>query len=163
LERLQASGEAEALRRRHARFFVALAERAEAALRGPEQIAWVARLEQDHDNLRAALRWLADGADAERGLRLAGAPGRGFGGGGPWRFWEVHGHLSEGRRWLEGALARAEGAAPPVRAKALHGAGNLAREQGDYGRAAALLREGLALRRGLGDPAGIAATLNKLG
>src|SRR5206468_7480337 len=101
-----------------------------------------AQLAQEHDNLRAALQWLADGADAEPGLRLAGAL---------WRFWDTRSHLREGRRWLEGALARAGGASPQVRAKALNAAGNLAHEQGDYGRAATLLQESLGLCRSLGD------------
>ena len=153
-ERLAASGEDGAVRRRHAACYLALAEAAEPQLTRAEQGAWLARLAQEHDNLRAALRWLAASADAEQEVRLAGAL---------CRFWDVRGHLSEGRRWLDGALARPEGAAPPVRAKALHGAGNLARGQGDYARAAALHEQSLALYRQVGDQVGVAGSLHDLG
>jgi predicted ATPase len=157
-ERLTASGEAEALRRRHAAYFLALAESAEPALLGPDQAVWLARLESEHDNARAVLRWAVESAEFEHGLRLAGAL---------WRFWQVRGHLSEGVRWLETLLARDEAGgrrvAAPVRARALKGAGVLAYRQGDYGQAATWLEESLALQRDLGNPEGIAAALNNLG
>src|SRR5581483_9367841 len=153
--------EAELLQRRHATFFLELAEQAEPALAGPEQPAWLARLELEHDNLRGALRWTLESRDPEAGelgLRLATAL---------WRFWEICGHASEGRRWLEQALARAPAArhqeSVRLRAKALTAAGNLARDQDDYERAAALHEESLALWRELDDQQGIAMSLNNLG
>jgi predicted ATPase len=153
-ERLEASGEAEEVRRRHAEYFVALAEAAAPELTGPQQGAWLQRLEAEHDNLRAALAWSRQQAAWEVGLRLGGAL---------WRFWFMHGHLSEGRRWLEAVLG-GRGAAPaPARATALNGAGMLAYHQGDYGRATALYEEALALKRELGDKGGIAVLLNNLG
>jgi len=157
LERLTASGEGETTRRGHAAYYVALAEEAAPALRGPEQAVWLARLEAEHDNLRAALRWsLCEGGARLPGVRLAGAL---------WRFWVMHGHLSEGRRWLEAALDTGD-AAPAVpdslRAHILNAAGNLAYLQDDYGRAVALFEESLVLRRTLGDKQGVANALMAL-
>ena len=153
-QRLAASGRARAVRDRHLVHFLALAEEAEPALKGADQATWLERLEAEHDNLRAALGWAREAGAAEAGLRLAGAL---------WRFWLMRGHFHEGRAWLEGALASAEGAAPNARAEALQGAGVLAAEQGDYGRAAALFTGSLALRREMGDRRGSARTLSNLG
>ena len=97
---------------------------------GPEQVAVLDRLEGEHDNLRAALRWARERGAAEEGLRLAGAL---------WRFWLTRGYLGEGRGWLEGALAAGCGDQPRLAPVALAEAGNLAHWQGDFGRAAALL------------------------
>ena len=74
-EKLEESGEGEEVRRRHAAFFLALAEEAEPRLRGPEDREWLERLEREHDNLRAALSWALERGEAELGLRLAGALG----------------------------------------------------------------------------------------
>jgi predicted ATPase/transcriptional regulator with XRE-family HTH domain len=153
-QRLATSGRAGAVHDRHLAHFLALAEEAEPALKGADQAAWIERLEAEHDNLRAALGWAREVGAAEMGLRLAGAL---------WRFWLMRGHFHEGRAWLEGALAGAEGAAPNARAEALQGAGVLAAEQGDYGRAAALFTGSLALRRELGDRRGSARMLSNLG
>ena len=156
-ERMAEQGDAEALRHRHAMFFLALAEQAEPELRGPAQAAWLRRLEVEHDNLRAALRWTVDAEEAELGLRLAGAV---------WRFWWIRGHFGEGRRWFDGLQAVVErGAAvrAATRANALSGAGTLARDQGDYRQGAALLEASLALFRDLGDREGIASSLHNLG
>jgi predicted ATPase/DNA-binding SARP family transcriptional activator len=156
--RLVERGEADQVRRRHAEYFLALAEQAEQALAGPEQVEWLMRLEQEHDNLRAALHWASEHDAGGLGLRLAMAL---------WRFWEIHGHLREGRAWLERMLDRAGAAQQPpdarLWAKALSRAGNLARDQDDYARAAALHRESLALWRKLGDKQGMATALNNLG
>jgi len=150
LEYLRADGEEADTRRRHAAYYLTLAEASVLALRGSERGVWLARLEREHDNLRAALRWARESAGdpAERGgeveLRLAGAL---------WRFWYVRGHLSEGRRWLEGLLAEGEGTEGSVgrsaaRAPALRGAGVLALYQGDDARARVLLEESLAQAAG---------------
>jgi non-specific serine/threonine protein kinase len=150
-ERLAAGTEAPAAHDRHLAHFLALAERAEPALRGPDAPAWIDRLEAEHDNLRAALAWAlragAEGPGAPRaapGLRLAGAL---------WFFWFLRAHREEGRDWLERLLARAAGAPvpPAVRAKALLGAGFLG---GAPGQRQARLAEAVALYRQAGDPRG---------
>ncbi len=153
MERLIASGEAEWLRRWHAQYYLALAERAEPELRGPQQLIWLDRLEAEHDNLRAALGWLLDVGEAAAGLRLAGSL---------WRFWHGRGYLSEGRVWLEGVLARAS-EQTPARAQALYGAGMLALYQSDLARAAQLYEESLVVCRELGDRTGIARALERIG
>jgi non-specific serine/threonine protein kinase len=154
LEQLAAGGETVGTRRRHAGYFLALAEQAELAFESAGQGKWLTKLEQEHDNLRAALTWgLTESAATELGLRLAGTLSY---------FWFLHGHYSEGRRWLQEALARSRGASALARANALFGAGHLARWQDDYRGAEPLLEQALALYRVLGDDRGIARTLLSL-
>jgi predicted ATPase/DNA-binding NarL/FixJ family response regulator len=136
-ERLEESEEAEAIQRRHAEFFLALAEEAEPEVEGPQQAAWLERLEAEHDNLRAALSWsLERGEEAELGLRVAGALGQ---------FWYLRGYLGEGRRWLEEALAKSSPASTAARANALHRLSFLAYLQGDLDRAQEASEESLKL------------------
>ncbi|MFN8678177.1 MAG: tetratricopeptide repeat protein [Thermomicrobiales bacterium] len=144
-ECLAESGEEDHVRRTHASHFLALAERAEPQLTGPEQTAWLDRLELEHDNLRAALAWAVP-HDPGMALRLAGAL---------WRFWYVRGYLREGHDWAEAALAQ-PGGSLTQRAAAYYTAGDLAQEQGDYDEAAPRLAAGLAAARQAQDP-GIAA------
>jgi non-specific serine/threonine protein kinase len=136
-ERLENSGEGPEVRRRHAGFFVALAEGLEPAMWGAEEAAWLGRLEAEHDNLRAALSWAIE-RDAGVALRLAGAL--------RW-FWYWRGNYGEGRGWLDAALAKGGGASAAALAKALHGSGWLAHDQGDMGRAEAAAQEGVELSR----------------
>src|SRR5215213_1359432 len=136
-ERLEESEEAEAIQRRHAEFFLALAEEAEPEVEGPQQAAWLERLEAEHDNLRAALSWsLERGEEAELGLRVAGALGQ---------FWYLRGYLGEGRRWLEEALTKSSPASTAARANALHRLSFLAYLQGHLDRAQEASEEGLKL------------------
>ena len=154
-EHLRASGEADALKDAHARYYVDLAERALPALLGPDQRIWQQRLQQEEENLRAALGWTVAQWDGTLGLRLAGAL---------WRYWYQRGALSEGRHWLERALeAEHPAGVTPARALALHGAGWLAFGQGDYPRAKAYHHAALEMSRALGDAQGIAQALNNLG
>src|SRR5438067_8566367 len=95
LERLSALGEVHETRRRHLVHFVALAEEAEPKLADRDQIEWFARLEDEHDNLRAALDCALESGDASSALRLVV---------GIRRFWQIHGYLAEGRHSLESAL-----------------------------------------------------------
>jgi non-specific serine/threonine protein kinase len=161
LERLAAAGEAEEIRGRHARYYLALAEEAEPQLTGAGQAAWLARLEREHDDLRAALRWCsAEEGDVQAGLRLAAAL---------WQFWYRRGYLSEGRRWLEATLhrsaqhARGEAVQDRVFVRAHIGAGHLAGQQADYERATVLFQTALARARELGDAQGMAEALHNLG
>jgi excisionase family DNA binding protein len=152
LEQLQATGELGSARDRHAAYFLAFAEGAEPGLRGRGQIAQIAGLEAEHDNLRAALSWfLAAPGHAGEALRMTGAL--------HW-FWYLRGHFSEGRHWLEGALATSAGKPSPARAKALVGAGLLAARQDDYATARDRLREGIGIGRDLGDLASLAYALH---
>jgi len=152
-ERLEESAEAEAVRRRHAAYFLALAEEAEPELKGVAQEEWLERLEAKHDNFRVALSWALDRGEAELGLRLSAALVE---------FWHLHVHHSEARRWLEDALAK-DGGSPSARMKALERAAFLAWEAGDYDRAVALGEEGLALARRFGNDAVAASVLHTLG
>jgi len=161
LEALSASGEMERTRQAHAIYYLALTEQAELELGGPQQAAWLDRLEREHDNLRAALQWsleLAEdekaGQRSETALRLGGAL---------YMFWWTHGHWSEGRTFLERALTTSEEVPAPIQAKALYAAASLSFIQSHYERAEALTSESLALYRELGDQRGTALSLRVLG
>ncbi len=156
LEQLEASGETAATRERHAAYFLAATERLAPSLAGAAPTAALARLEAEHDNLRAALAALVDAGDGERALRLAGSLG--------W-FWYLHGHVGEGRGWLERALRLAgdDRPADPVCAHALRVSGWLALEQGDGAEAGRHLSASLARFRAAGDETGVAQALLTLG
>jgi len=135
-EKLGKSAEAEQIRRTHAEYFLTLAEEAHPELRGPDQLQWLERLEAEHDNMRAALTWALERKEVEVALRLGGALS--------W-FWLIRGYHSEGRRWLEEALALDRRGSPESRAMALAGVGALAEEQGGLDRAKQACEEGLEL------------------
>ncbi|HET7677442.1 MAG TPA: tetratricopeptide repeat protein [Candidatus Limnocylindrales bacterium] len=155
-DRLLEAGEAAATQRRHRDWYLALADTAAPNFfRGPESAVWLDRLEAEHDNLRAALQWSEDEpGEGVGGLRLAASL---------WRFWEIRGHLVEGRSWLERLLRAAAGdAAPQLRADALTGAGVLAAMQADHDAAVAFHEQVLELRRESNDPNAIAYAINNL-
>jgi predicted ATPase/Tfp pilus assembly protein PilF len=155
LDRLREEDASASWQARHLDCFLALAEEAEPHLTAGTQRVWLDRLDAEHDNIRAALAWSATAnGEASQGLRLAAAL---------WWFWEVRGYISEGRNWLSSLLnatARADPSA--TRAKALNGAGILARDQGEYGVSQALHEQSLAIFREVGDRRGVAASLNNL-
>jgi predicted ATPase/DNA-binding SARP family transcriptional activator len=158
-ERLAALGLGRAAGERHAAHYCALVESIEPQLKGPEQGALLARLEREHDNLRAALAWALADAELALALRLCA---------GLWWFWFVRGHLGEGRRWIAAALALDAAQGRPqqharFRLASLNGGGVLAHDQGDYDQATALLEAGLELARSLEHERGIGAALNNLG
>jgi tetratricopeptide (TPR) repeat protein len=156
LEQLEASGEAETVGRCHAEFYLSLAEGAQASLERAEQIQWMDRMEQEHDNLRAALEWskVVEGA-GELCLRLAGTLGY---------FWEVRGHFREGRERLSAILAMdIAQEQTPARTKLLARAAELAYRQSDYAATVAFAEECLEICRELGDQQGMASALIKLG
>jgi predicted ATPase/class 3 adenylate cyclase len=142
---LEETGDAGRARRRHASFFLAMAEVAEPELTGRDQ-GWPDRLEREHDNIRAALRWSIDTGEADTGLRMAGAL---------WRFWLVRDHLVEGRAWAEELLALPAAAArTAARAKALSALGSLAYWLRDTESVRGPYEESLAISRELGDRRG---------
>jgi predicted ATPase/DNA-binding SARP family transcriptional activator len=153
-ERLEESGEADFRRRRHADHFLGLAEEAEPELKGENAAAWLVRLDAELDNFRAALAWAGAAGAVEVELRLASALEV---------QWRLRGHLSEGRRSLEGALSRSGEAPAAVRAKALNTAAIFVHRQGEHGLAKGFLEEALALYRELGDDREIARMLSNLG
>jgi predicted ATPase/DNA-binding SARP family transcriptional activator len=150
--RLGASPEAKAVSQRHIAYFQALAVQAEPHLRGSPG-EWLGRLEIEHDNLRAALDRLEAAGESRRALELAGSL---------WRFWYLRGHLAEGRRRLEQALA-ADEAQTAARGKALIGSAVMAVNAGDVDAAVARSMEGLALHDRLDDAWGRAYSRFMLG
>jgi predicted ATPase/DNA-binding CsgD family transcriptional regulator len=154
LERLEAAGQTDVLGERHASWYLALAESALSRYHGPEGAVVLDQLEAESDNLRVALAWTIARTNSELALRLAYAL---------WRYWWMHAHLSEGRSWLERALAVPESSANPLRSKVLAANGYFARIQGDYGQARTLADEGLALARAHGDRHGEVMSLDLLG
>lgn len=155
LEEVHTAGEAEAARRRHAALYLALAEQAAPALTGPEQQQWLDRLETEHDNLRAALRWSLDQSGDETALRMAGAL---------WQFWFARGYMGEGLRWLQNALAHSGINPPsiPIQANVASGAALLAAYLGHYQEAAQAATKSLTLCRQLQALPGTSAALNSL-
>ncbi|MCH7945560.1 MAG: tetratricopeptide repeat protein, partial [Armatimonadetes bacterium] len=155
-DRLAESGDALVVRDRHAVAFLEFAETASPHLTGPDQVVWLHRVETENDNIRTALAWMAADPDySESALRLCAAV---------WRFWASRGHLSEGRRWIDGALEDSGGTgALDVRAQVLNGAGNLAWLQADYGAAQARIDEALPILRNSGARKGLADALNLFG
>ncbi len=155
-DRMVDNGEIDSRRDRHLAHFNALAVGANTHLKGSDQQRWLEALETEHDNLRTALAWSSEQNRApESGLRMAVAM---------CRFWEVRGHLGEGRDWLRVMLALGPNMHPTaVRGDALNGAGALAHWQADYMSANRLCEESLVIRRKLGDQGGICGALNNLG
>ena len=152
-EQLHDHGELDDTGRRHADHFIALAESAAAGLSGPDAPEAAARLDAEHDNLRAALRSLCDRADAVAMLQLAGSL---------WPYWFQRGHLTEGRRWLRDALALpgADTADASQRLACLVGAARLAMDQADHDAAHTACAAAIALAHGGPDPRHLAAALN---
>jgi predicted ATPase/DNA-binding SARP family transcriptional activator len=155
LARLDERGEGTTLRRRHAEHFLELAQESKHQLEADaEQASALARIALEQDNLNAALGWFASAGEVEPELRLATALKS---------FWWVRGHLAEGRRWLEGALSRADDVSPALRAEALSTLALLAYRQGDFAVAKEAWEQSLALYRELGDTTGIGRSIGELG
>jgi predicted ATPase/DNA-binding CsgD family transcriptional regulator len=159
IEKLRDAGEEVMLHQRHFEWCLTLAECAEPELVGPQQVMWLERLDEEHENLRTALRWSVEDGNTGGGLRLGGAL---------YRFWETRGFVSEGHRWLIELLARSDAAPLSAsearsRARALQAAGRLAVNAGDYGDAQHLLDEAVATARAHDDRPGLAAGAFGLG
>lgn len=154
LEQLLGTDETEPQRRRHAEYCLRLADDAEARLRGAESDALVTRLNEEDDNLRAALTWAIE-KDGALAMRLASSLTY---------FWRIRSHLTEGRRWLARALdSTVQATAVSARTGALICASDLAYDQGDYAAMPALLGEALELARRTGDKRSEAIALMNLG
>ncbi|MEN9936102.1 MAG: hypothetical protein RLZZ387_2681 [Chloroflexota bacterium] len=156
LERLADAGALQSTRRRHAEHFTAVAEAAEPEGYGPDAAASFAALEDDYDNLRAALEWCCSAqGDTALALRLAAALRL---------FWLNSRPLAEGQWWLKRVLALPAGEElRPARARLLNAGGCIAFDYGDIERAEVLLRQAVELFRELGDARGCSETLNNLG
>lgn len=165
LECLASAAETEVTRQVHTLHFLALAEEAEHHLRSAQQGLWLARLEQEHENLRAALNWLLEHArmgegteegqrQAEQTLRLCVALEP---------FWYVRGYSREGLSFLDQALATHEAVGAAVKARALHAAAELAASLDDLERTEILCTESLTLFHNLADKAGMGDCLELLG
>lgn len=155
LTQLALSGEIDVVGPRHAEYYRALAEVAEPKLLGKESIAWLDQLDLEYGNLRAALTWFkAEPQCGAAGVGLAAAL---------CRFWELRGHFSEGRGWINSLLGRSVELPAEVRAKALEGAGVLALLQCDYEQAKAFHAESLALWNALNDQLSVARAHMHLG
>lgn len=163
-ERLESRGEAEAMHRAHALYYLALAEAMQPEVSAHTLRTWITVLEKEHDNLRAALSWAIRSREADTAARLSLAL---------WRFWAERLHVSEGRRWLEAVLALggpeggAGGAKPTLPARRwafLHlVTGMLSAGQGDYDRAVALYERSLTLYHNLDHRKGTSGPLRELG
>jgi predicted ATPase/class 3 adenylate cyclase len=151
IEQATERGRWEDLRRRHAEFFCEVAETAAGPIMGSAKRSWLDRLEQEHDNLRAALSWATDSGRADIALRMSAAL---------WRFWQMRGHLAEGVERVSAALALpGAGELPALRANALNAAAGLTYWQADTDRSREWYEEEIATRRALGDRAGLAEAL----
>jgi predicted ATPase/class 3 adenylate cyclase len=153
-QRLTASGEFDTFARHHANWMRRLARESRAHWRHTDEIAWLARLETETDNLRAALDWLAARPDPVPHVDLTAAI---------WWFWTNRGHLPEGRAQLERALARSGGERSPGWADALTGAGVTAYLQGDWTTASGYFAQALPRLREAGDDRGLVRALNNAG
>lgn len=155
-ERLAECLEEATARDAHAMHYLALAEQAEGEMRKAGQVMWFNRLDQENENIRAALRWLLERDNIEAALRVCSAL---------WIFWLVRDHRSEGLQWVERALARSARVqcSPMTRARANYAAGVLAESQGLHQRSVECWSESLAIYRQCDHQPGIAAILNRLG
>lgn len=153
-EHLNDAGTAASIRRRHRDWYLALAEQGSAELDGPQQKAWLDRMDREYANLRGALDWSrGTAAEVEPGLRLAVHLQR---------FWEMRAYYAEARAWLESMIAAGRTAEPGLRARALNTAGILAYRQGDYRRTAALCSSALSLAEQYDDAHAAAQALHSL-
>jgi predicted ATPase len=162
-KRLTEANELEEFQRKHAEYYLQLAERISQRLRGADHLAMLDRLEAEHDNFGAALDWALepnadekspDAARATIGLRLVVALS--------W-FWYGHGHAAMGRRWLELAIDATSDDAPVDLSQALHGLGVLLLQQGELEAGQTVLERSLALSREMGDSRRVAQELSSLG
>jgi predicted ATPase/class 3 adenylate cyclase len=155
-ERLAEGGDEASMQAAHAAAFLEVAETHRRLVLGREGARHLDRLERDHDNLRGALRWAIDAGEAEIALRMAASL---------WRFWQLRGHLAEGRQWTEAALALAMSRSDlaALRSAALVADGGLLYWQADLVASTARYAEALSLARAVDDASRIVEALGNLG
>jgi tetratricopeptide (TPR) repeat protein len=153
-EQLLARGEQAMIERRHAQFYLAVAEHLNLQMQGLAQAAARAAFDGDRENLHVALAWARTNGESTIGLRLSGALGRS---------WDMGAHYREGRIWLETFLTAPPGGDAAVRIRALNADATLARKQGDYAEVIALAQESLDLARACGERGEAALALSNLG
>lgn len=154
--KLEEAGEREPTRDQHLDYFIRFAETAEQETLGPEQVAWMRRLDAELNNVRAALEWSLSRKDrAEKGLRLAGAMRR---------YWQSRAYLSEGEQWCTQLLSKTDPAQPSIeRALVLRTLANMIFERGDFAEARPLIQKSLEMSVQLGDDEGAGFSLRNLG
>ncbi len=152
-DRLAHSGEADAVRRRHAEYFLAQAEMSNRRISEGHSGEWLDRMEEDHDNVRAALGWALDN-DPDMYLRIATAINA---------FRELRGHLTESRRCLETAISRCRDASAGERARTILTLGSLASAQGDIGEAQGFYEAAIPLAKEADDTRQMACAIYGLG
>lgn len=155
LERLISAGEWNELCRRHARYFLSLAEEGYAGIITVDREVWIRRLISAHDNMRSALTWsLSEEGESETAMRFANALGR---------FWYSQNLFREGLRWFEQVLAANRQLDPPALCRAYNGAGSMCWAMGDYDAAQRYYELHLSIRRAQDDPMGLGTALQNLG
>ena len=154
LERLEADGQMETVRRWHLGYFLGLVESVEPGPKEPNLVAWMRALDEEHDNLRAALQWALENNEVDSALRIAGAV---------WRFWQIRGYVEEGSGWMKEILARSAGQVTLARAKALWGAGWLGMVMGSLSQSRRYFEEGAMIARELDDRRYLGLSLHGIG
>jgi tetratricopeptide (TPR) repeat protein len=154
LGRLEACGERDDIQRRHATYYLAMAERIAPNLYGREQFMAVSKLAREQDNLRAALAWTIEHHEAETAQRLCGALGK---------FWEARTQFQEAHRWIDAVLNMTQEASPAVQAKLLMAASRLALWEIAYERSRELAQQALAIYEAIGDVVGRTGAIFQIG
>jgi predicted ATPase/class 3 adenylate cyclase len=154
LEKLASAGEEATLRQAHAAWAEAFARHADIEFLGPDSATWLERCEREHDNFRSAIAWAIENEPDDLGLRIPEAL---------WRFWQIRGHYTEARRWLEQSLAASPQGPSKLRGLALDGVGVMAMRQGDFASAMQALEQSLTIWRGTNERKSISGTLSNLG
>jgi predicted ATPase len=154
LEELDSAGQREHVQRRHANYYLDLVETVEPGPEEPDLPTWMKQLEEEHDNIRAALTWALEKNEVDVALHIAGAV---------WKLWQIHGHVEEGMKWMQIILSRSGGQISTARAKVLWGAGWLGMVTGNLSQSRKYFEEGAAISRQLNDRRYLGLALHGIG
>jgi predicted ATPase/DNA-binding CsgD family transcriptional regulator/tetratricopeptide (TPR) repeat protein len=141
-EQLESRGEIDGTRRSHANYVIELVEHLRPQIEGPDSRVVLDRFEREHPNIRAALTFALESGDGELGVRIVASV---------WKFWVVHSHTPEGRRWIEQVLALPGNVTPAYRLEALYAVCNFLIDDEELDEATRLAEEGLSLARAVDD------------